>query len=77
MKKSQYRNVVSRMNHYYRSIYAKRFKAYSALMIQLKIKKIKFNQFLHERRIFDVLIAHCSYNNNHMTIKHTFLFYLS
>ena len=48
-KKSQYCNVVLRMNHYYRNIYARQFKAHNTLIIQLKTEKIKFNQFLHER----------------------------
>ena len=65
------------MNYRYLNIYANRFKVDSALIIQLKIKKIKFNQFLHKQRIFNVLIAHCSCDNNHIKMKHTLLFYLN
>ena len=73
-KDFQYCVLILKVNHCYLIIYAKRFKAHSALMIQLRTEKIKFNQFLHERRIFDVLIAHWSYDNDYITIKHILLF---
>ena len=62
------------MNYRYLKIHAKRLKAHNVLMIQLKTNKIKLNQFLHERRISDVLIAHCLYDDDIMIIKHILLF---
>ena len=69
--------MISKVNYRYRNIYARRLKAYNALIIQLKIKIIKFDQFLYERRILDVLIAHCSCDNDHMTMKHILFFCLN
>ena len=47
------------MNHHHLKRHNERFKTHNALLIQLKINKIEFNKFLHEKQIFDVIIAHC------------------
>ena len=70
IKKIQYRELISKMNHCYLKKHSGRFKAHNALIIQLRINKIEFNKFLHERRIFGVMIAHCQCDENYMTIKH-------
>ena len=74
IKKIQYRELISKVNYRYLNVYVERLKMYNALIIQLKINKIKFNKFLHERRVFDVLIAYCQYNKKHMIIKYVLLF---
>ena len=74
-KKAQYRELISKMNHRHLKRYNERLKAHNALIIQLKINKIEFNKFLHERRIFDVIIAHCQCDEDYITIKHVLLSY--
>ena len=74
IKKAQYRNLISKVNHRHLNVHAERSKTHSALIIQLKTNKIEFNKFLHERRVLDVLTAHCSCDEEHMTIKHVLLF---
>ena len=69
-KEIQYRELISKMNHCYLRKYSERFKTHNAFIIQLKTDKIEFNKFLHERRILDVMIAHCQCDENYMTIKH-------
>ena len=69
-KKVQYRELISKMNHHHLKRYSGCLKTHNALIIQLKTKKIEFNKFLHKRRIFDVMIAHCQCDENYMTIKH-------
>ena len=58
------------MNYRHLKKYNKRFKTHNALIIHLKINKIKFNKFLHERRIFNIMIAHCQCDKNYIIIKH-------
>ena len=62
------------MNHCHLKKYSEHFKTHNVFIIQLKINKIEFNKFLHERRILDVMTAHCQYNENYMTIKHILFF---
>ena len=51
MKEIQYRKLTSKINRYYLNIHVERSKTYNAFIIQLKINKIEFNKFLHERRV--------------------------
>ena len=76
MKETQYRELVPKMNHRHLKRHNERFKTHNALINQLKINKIKFNKFLHEKQIFDVMIAHCQCDENYMTIKHVLFFCL-
>ena len=64
------------MNNRHLKRHNERLKTHNALIIQLKTNKIEFNKFLHERRVFDVMIARCQYNENYMTIKHILFFCL-
>ena len=73
MKEVQYRKLISRINRRYLNIHVERSKTHNALIIQLKTNKIEFNKFLHERRVFNVLIAHCSCDEEHIIIKHVLL----
>ena len=73
-KETQYRKLISKVNRRHLNIHAGRSKAHNALIIQLKTNKIEFNKFLHERRVFSVLIAHCLCDDEHMIVKHVLLF---
>ncbi len=48
-------------------------KSHSALLTQLCIRKIDFNQFLHERRVFNVTMMTCECDRDWMSIKHVLL----
>ena len=74
MKEIQYRELIPKMNYRHLKKHNKRLKTHNVFIIQLKINKIEFNKFLHERRIFDVIIAHCQCDKNYMTIKHVLFF---
>ena len=74
MKKTQYRKLTSKINRRHLNIYVERSKTHNAFIIQLKTNKIKFNKFLHERRVFNVLIAHYLCDDEFMTVKHVLLF---
>ena len=73
-KGAQYRKLISRVNRRHLNIHVGRPKTHNALIIQLKTNKIEFNKFLHERRVFSVLTAHCLCDDEHMTVKHVLLF---
>ena len=72
-KDVQYRKLTLKVNHRHLNIHVEHSKAHNALIIQLKTNKIEFNKFLHERRVFNVLTAHCLCNEKHMTVKHVLL----
>ena len=74
IKEVQYRKLTSRVNRRYLNIYVERSKTYNAFIILLKTSKIEFNKFLHERRVFSVLTAHCLCDEKHMIVKHMLLF---
>ena len=74
MKEIQYRKLTSKINRRHLNINVERSKTHNALIIQLKINKNEFNKFLHERRIFSVLTAHCLCDEKHIIIKHVLLF---
>ncbi len=48
-------------------------KSHNALLMQLCTRKINFNQFLHERWVFDVTIMTCKCDKDQMSIKHILL----
>ena len=73
-KKVQYRKLISKINRRYLNIYVKRSKTYNALIIQLKTNKIEFNKFLYEKRVFNVLTAHCLCDEKHIIVKYVLLF---
>ena len=74
MKKTQYRKLTLKVNHYHLNIYAECSKTHNVLIIQLKINKIEFNEFLHERRVFDILTMHYLCDEEHIIVKHVLLF---
>ena len=79
MKKTQYRKLISKVNHCHLNVYIKRLKAYNALIIQLKINKIKFNKFLYEKYFFNVLTAQylSNLNEKHIIVKYILFFCLN
>ena len=74
MKKVQYRKLISKVNYRHLNIYIERSKTHNTFIIQLKINKIEFNKFLHERRVFNILIAHCLCDKKYITIKYVLFF---
>ena len=48
-------------------------KAYSSLIVQLRIGKIGFNAFLHERRVPDAISPRCDCDLGIMTVYHVLL----
>ena len=77
MKEIQYRKLISKINRRHLNIHVERSKTYNAFIIQLKTNKIEFNKFLHERRVFSVLTAHCLCDEKHIIVKHVLLFCLN
>ena len=75
MKEVQYCKLISKINYRYLNIHAEHLKAHNALIIQLKTNKIEFNKFLHEKRVFSVLIAYCLCDERYIIVKHMLLFY--
>ena len=73
-KEAQYRKLISKINRRHLNIYVERLKTYNELIIQLKTSKIEFNKFLHEKRVFNVLITYCLCDERHMIVKHVLLF---
>ena len=73
-KKIQYRKLISKINHRHLNIHVERLKTHNALIIQLRINKIEFNKFLHERRVFNVLTMHYLCDEDHMIVKHVLFF---
>ena len=73
-KEAQYRKLISKVNRRHLNIHVERSKTHNAFIIQLKINKIEFNKFLHERRVFNILITHCLCDDEHMIVKHVLLF---
>ena len=61
------------MIHWHLWLYKNHAKSHSALLTQLRMRKIDFNQFLHERRVLDITTTTCKYNRNQMSIKHILL----
>ena len=76
-KEIQYCELISKMNHRHLKRHNERFKTHNAFIIQLKINKIEFNKFLHERYVFSILTAHYVYDKKHMIIKHMLFFCLN
>ena len=74
IKEVQYCKLISKVNRYYLNIHAERSKTHNALIIQLRTNKIEFNKFLHEKRVFNIVIAHCLCDEKHIIVKHVLLF---
>ncbi len=61
------------MIHQHFQLHKNYAKSYSALLTQLRIRKIDFNQFLHERWVFNIATTTCKCNKDQMLIKHILL----
>ena len=61
------------MIHWHLWLYKNHVKSHSVLLTQLCMRKIDFNQFLHERWIFNVVTTMCKCNKDWMLIKHILL----
>ncbi len=65
--------LTSEMTHRHLQLHKSHAKSHSALLMQLCIRKIDFNQFLHERWVLDVVMMMCECNKDQMSIKHILL----
>ncbi len=61
------------MTHWHLWLHKNHTKFHSALLMQLRMRKIDFNQFLHERWVLDVTIMMCKCDKDWMLIKHVLL----
>ncbi len=61
------------MTHQHLQLHKSHAKSYSALLMWLCIRKIDFNQFLHERWVFNVATTTCKYDRDQISIKHILL----
>ncbi len=61
------------MTHQHLQLHKNYMKSYSMLLTQLYTRKIDFNQFLHERWVFDVVTIMCKCDKDQILIKHILL----
>jgi len=70
---AHFRYLTSEVTNRHLRLHKNRAKSHSALLTQLRIEKIDFNQFLHERRVLDVATTTCKCDRDRMSIKHVLL----
>ncbi len=70
---AHFQYLTSEMTHQHLRLHRNCAKSYNALLTQLCMRKIDFNQFLHERRVLSIAITTCKCNRNQMLIKHILL----
>ncbi len=70
---AHFQYLTSEMTHQHLQLHKNHAKSHSALLTQLRMRKIDFNQFLHERWVLDVTTMMCKCNKDWMLIKHILL----
>jgi len=70
---AHFQYLTSEMTHRHLRLHKNHAKSHSALLTQLCMRKIDFNQFLHERRVLNVATTTCEYDRDRMSIKHILL----
>ncbi len=65
--------LTSKMTHQHLHLHRDYAKSHNALLTQLCTRKIDFNQFLHERWVFNVTMTMCKCDRDQMLIKHILL----
>ncbi len=70
---AHFQYLTSKMTHRHLWLHKSHAKSHSALLTQLRMRKIDFNQFLHERQVFNVVTTMCKCNRDQMLIKHVLL----
>ncbi len=70
---AHFQYLTSKMIHQHLQLHKNHMKSHSALLTQLRMRKIDFNQFLHERWVFNVTITMCKCDRDQMSIKHVLL----
>ncbi len=61
------------MTHQHLWLHKNHAKSHSALLTQLHIRKIDFNQFLYERWVLNITTTTCKCDKDWMLIKHILL----
>jgi len=70
---AHYRGLAPEVTHRHMRLYDGRAKPHSALLTQLRTGKIRFNSFLHKRRVPGVATAACECGMGRMTVRHVLL----
>ena len=70
---AHFQYLTSKMIHRHLQLHKNHAKSHSALLMQLRMRKINFNQFLHKRRVLNVAMTTCKCSRNQMLIKHVLL----
>ncbi len=70
---AHFQYLTLKMTHRHLWLHKNHAKSHSALLTQLRMRKIDFNQFLHERWVLNVAMTMCKCNKDWMLIKHILL----
>ncbi len=70
---AHFQYLTSKMTHQHLWLHRDHAKSHSALLMQLCIRKIDFNQFLHERWVLNIAMTMCKCDRDWMLIKHVLL----
>ncbi len=70
---AHFQYLTSKITHQHLHLHRNHAKSHSALLTQLRMKKINFNQFLHERWVLDITTTTCECDRDWMSIKHILL----
>ncbi len=70
---AHFQYLISKIIHWYLQLHKSYAKSHSALLTQLRMRKIDFNQFLHEKWVLNITITMCKCDKDQMLIKHILL----
>ncbi len=70
---AHFQYLISKMIHWYLQLHKSYAKFHNALLTQLRMRKIDFNQFLHEKWVLDITMTTCKCDKDQMLIKHILL----
>ncbi len=70
---AHFQYLISKMIHQHLQLHKNHAKSHNALLMQLCMRKIDFNQFLHERRVLNIAMMTCKCDKDQMSIKHVLL----
>jgi len=70
---AHFQYLTSEMIHQHLWLHKNHMKSHNVLLTQLCMRKIDFNQFLHERQVFNIATMMCKCDKDWMLIKHVLL----
>ena len=65
---THYKSLTSKVTHRHINLHTRRIKSHNTFLTQLRTSKIDFNQFLHERRVLDVVTTTCECDMSRMLL---------